>query len=46
MILVNDRDPSRIVAAIFKLTQSINDDWHDLLVADITNNPTHNEKFL
>src|ERR1044071_410824 len=40
---VNDRDASRIVAAIFEFTQPVNDDGYDLLVTNISNNATHKE---
>jgi hypothetical protein len=41
MPFVNDRYASRIVAAIFELSQPVNYYGHDLLIADVSNNATH-----
>jgi hypothetical protein len=40
--LVYDRDARRVVAAVFELAQPLEDDGHDLLVADIADDSTHN----
>jgi hypothetical protein len=38
---VHDGDARRIIAAIFELAEPVNDDRHDLLVSNITDNSTH-----
>ena len=41
VILVDDGDARRVVAAIFELPQTIDDQRHYLFVSDVTNNSTH-----
>src|SRR5947209_19210014 len=43
VLFINDSNASRIVSAIFQLPQPVNDDRHNLLVANVTNNATHDE---
>ena len=41
LAVAGDRDSGRIIAAVFQPPQAIEDDRHDLLLADIANNATH-----
>ena len=41
VLFINHRDASRIVAAIFQLSQPLNNDGHYLFIANVTNNATH-----
>ena len=41
--LVDDRDPGRVVAAVFELAQPVDDDGHDLFVADVSNDAAHDK---
>src|SRR5205085_6594737 len=46
MRLIHDRDAGRVVTAILKFAQAINDDRHDLFIAHVTNDATHTKVFL
>ena len=38
---INDGDAGRVVTAILELAQAVNDQRHNLLVSNVTNNSTH-----
>ena len=42
MILVDDSNACRIVAAVFKLAQPIDNQGDDLLLSDVSDYSTHN----
>src|SRR5262245_20903095 len=41
VILINNRDPGRVVAAILELAQPFYDHGHHLLASNVANNATH-----
>src|ERR1700677_3436115 len=41
--VAGDSDSGGVIAAIFELSQALDDDWNDLLLTDITDNATHAE---
>jgi hypothetical protein len=41
VILVHNRNACGIIAAIFKLSQALDDQRHDLFVADVSDYSTH-----
>ena len=43
-VLIDDGDARRIVPAILKLTEPVDNQRHNLLIADITNNSAHKSK--
>jgi hypothetical protein len=44
MAFINHGNAGRVVTAILQLAQPVNDQGHDLLVSDVTDNSTHKIK--
>src|SRR4051794_14299925 len=45
MIAINHRNPSRVITAIFELTQALDYQRHDFLVSNVSDNSTHKAIF-
>jgi hypothetical protein len=46
MRFIDDGDARRVVAAIFEFAQPVDDDRHDLFIAYVSHNATHELLFL
>jgi hypothetical protein len=45
LMIVNDRNARRIVSAILELSQSVDDQRHDLFVSNVSDNSTHRNNY-